>query len=103
MIDATQVVGTLAACASVASFLPQAWKIVKTRDVKGLSPLMYLLTVSAFALWMTFGLLKSEWALIVPNALCLAAAAFILAMVLLPRRKREEVADTLDPESSKPA
>ncbi len=100
MIDATQIVGALAACASVASFLPQAWKIIKTRDVEGLSPFMYLLTVSAFALWMAFGLLKSEWALIIPNALCLAAAAFILAMVLLPRRSREEVADVLDPDVS---
>lgn len=100
MIDVTQAVGVLAACASVASFFPQAWKIIKTRDVKGLSPLMYLLTVSAFALWMTFGILKAEWALIVPNALCLAAAAFILAMVLLPKRSRDEVADVLDPEVS---
>ena len=98
MIDTVQIIGTLAACASVASFLPQAWKIIKTRDVEGLSPLMYLLTVSAFALWMTFGLLKGEWALIVPNGLCLAAAAFILAMVLLPKQKREEVADVLDPD-----
>lgn len=98
MIDTTQVVGTLAACASVASFFPQAWKIIKTRDVEGLSPFMYLLTVAAFALWMTFGLLKGEWALIVPNTLCLAAAAFILLMILIPSRARENVADKLDPE-----
>lgn len=97
MIDNVQAVGALAAISSVVSFLPQAWKVIKTRDVKGLSPLMYLFTVSAFALWMTFGLLKGEWALIVPNALCLVAASFILVMVLLPRRSREQVADKLDP------
>lgn len=98
-MDAAQVVGTLAAVASVTSFLPQAWKIIRTRDVEGLSPVMYLLTVSAFALWLAFGVLKNEWPLMVPNALCLAAAAFIFVMILLPSREREKVADTLDPEA----
>lgn len=98
MIDTVQIIGTLAACASVASFFPQAWKIIKSRDVEGLSPYMYMLTVSAFALWVAFGLFKGEWALIVPNALCFAAAAFILAMIVMPREKRETVADALDPD-----
>lgn len=97
MIDGVQIVGTLAAVASVTSFLPQAWKIIRTRDVKGLSPYMFALTVAAFALWLAFGVLKSEWALIVPNALCLTAAAFILTMILLPKPERDKVADTLDP------
>lgn len=97
MIDGVQAVGALAATASVVSFLPQAWKIIRTRDVKGLSPYMYALTVSAFALWLTFGILKTEWALMVPNFLCLIASAFILLMIILPARKRDKVADAIDP------
>jgi len=97
VIDAVTVIGTLAAVASVTSFLPQAWKIIRTRDVEGLSPYMYALTVSAFALWLTFGVLKNEWALMVPNALCLVAATFILMMIVLPKPNRDQVADVLDP------
>lgn len=97
-MDAVAIVGTFAAIASVASFFPQAWKIIKTRDVEGLSSGMYALTASAFALWLTYGLLQGQWALIIPNALCLAVAAFILMMVMLPGRKRAQVADVLDPE-----
>lgn len=90
------VVGTLAALASTASFAPQAWRIIRTRDVKGLSPAMYTLTVAAFALWLSYGALRRDWALIVPNALCLALSAFILTMTLLPRARRERVADAIE-------
>lgn len=91
-----QVVGTLAAIASVASFSPQAWKIIRTHDVKGLSAGMYVLTVAAFALWMTYGFLQGDWALIVPNILCLILSAFILMMILLPKRARDNVSDTIN-------
>ncbi len=41
-----QLIGIAAAVASTTSFAPQAWKIIKTRDVKGLSAPMYLITVA---------------------------------------------------------
>jgi MtN3 and saliva related transmembrane protein len=96
-IDWTSIVGTIGACASVASFTPQAWKIIHSRSTKGLSLGMFALTSLAFAAWTTFGLMKSEWTLIIPNAICLCFALFILAMIALPRRKTEEVAEALDP------
>ena len=89
-------VGIAAAVASTASFAPQAWKIIRSRDVTGLSAPMYLLTVVGFSLWLTYGVLKQDWALMVPNALCLALASFIFAMILLPRAKRERIADTVE-------
>jgi MtN3 and saliva related transmembrane protein len=92
-----QIIGILAAIASTASFLPQAWKIVSTRDVEGLSARMYILTVTAFGLWMTYGIGKGDWALIVPNAICLMLTIFILAMIMLPRVRREAVADAVEP------
>lgn len=98
-IDWTAVAGTIGACASVASFTPQAWKIIRSRSTSGLSLGMFALTSLAFAAWTTFGLLKSEWALIIPNAICLAFALFIMAMIALPRRETEEVAEKLDPET----
>jgi MtN3 and saliva related transmembrane protein len=98
MADAAigQIVGVLAAIVSTASFAPQAWKIIWTRNTKGLSAGMYVLTVSAFALWLGYGLLKRDWALIVPNALCLVLSLFILTMILVPRRTRTEIAETIE-------
>lgn len=98
-IDWVTMVGTVGATASVASFTPQAWKIIRERSTEGLSLAMFALTCLAFAAWTTFGVMKGEWTLIVPNAICLVFALFIFAMIALPARKTEEIAETLDPES----
>jgi MtN3 and saliva related transmembrane protein len=99
MIDWITVAGTIGATASVASFTPQAWKIIRSRSAEGLSLRMFALTSLAFAAWTTFGLLKGEWTLVIPNAICLVLALFILAMIALPDHKTEKVAETLDPKS----
>lgn len=98
MADITvSVIGYAAACCSTASFAPQAWKIIKSRQTKDLSVGMYALTVTGFALWLAFGALGMQWPLIISNFICLLLSAFILMMKLLPRRQKEAVAETLDP------
>lgn len=98
-MDAVAVIGTLAGLASVTSFTPQAWKIIKSRQTDDLSARMYMLTVSGFTLWTAYGVLLRAWPVIVTNAICLALSGFILTMKLLPQRKKEKVADILDPEA----
>ncbi|MBC7952885.1 MAG: SemiSWEET transporter [Rhodospirillaceae bacterium] len=97
-MDITTVIGTLAALASTASFAPQAWKIIKLRHTADISSAMYALTVTGFGLWLAYGVLLGQWPLIVTNAVCLLMSAFILVMSLLPQRKKDAVADTLDPD-----
>jgi MtN3 and saliva related transmembrane protein len=96
-MDAATVIGALATLASTTSFAPQAWKIIRTRDVSAISTRMYAITVTGFALWLTYGLLLGQWPLIVTNGICLLLSAFILLMKLLPRRRRDALVDTLGP------
>lgn len=96
-------IGYLAALCSMASFAPQAWKIIRTRDTASISAPMYVLTVGGFALWLTFGVVKGEWPIAVSNGMCLVLSAFILVMTLLPRRMKNEVIDALDPAPPRPA
>jgi MtN3 and saliva related transmembrane protein len=93
------VAGTLAALCSTISFVPQAWRIVRTRDTQAISPLTYSFTVTGFALWTAYGLGLGEWPLILTNSICFVLSAFILVMTLLPRPKKEAVAETIDPAS----
>lgn len=88
--------GYLAALASMASFVPQAWKIIRSRQTKGISSGMYLLTVSAFGLWLVYGVMLQQWPLVVSNAVCFALSGFILVMTLLPKARRDKVAATLN-------
>lgn len=98
-IETSTLVGAVASIASVTSFAPQAWKIVKTRDTSSLSSTMYGLTVFGFALWFTYGLLLGQWPLIVTNSICLALSGFILVMKLLPASGKRAVADAIDPDA----
>lgn len=98
-MDTISIIGSLAAICSTTSFAPQAWKIIKSRDTSSMSRRMYAVTVVGFALWLAYGVMKGEWPLIIPNGICLALSGFILAMKMLPQRKKEAVADTLDPGS----
>jgi MtN3 and saliva related transmembrane protein len=95
-LDAAKWVGALAATLSVASFTPQAWHIIKTRSTDGLSAAMYGLTCLGFALWVAFGVLRDEWAIIIPNTICLIMSALILWFILAPQKQVEKVAETLD-------
>ena len=92
-------VGILAAAASVASFAPQAWKTIAMRDVTGLSAPMYALTIAAFGLWTGYGALIQDWAIVIPNTICLALAGFIFVMVIVPQHMRDRIADTLEHET----
>ncbi len=96
-MDIVSIVGTIGAIASVGSFTPQAWKTIRARNTEGLSAMMYGLTCLSFACWSTFGILKGEWTMIVPNLLCLALSLFLFAMILLPPDKAEKVAEAIDP------
>lgn len=98
-MDMVTFVGSLAALASMTSFTPQAWKVIKSRETKDLSAVTYAITVSGFALWSVYGVLLGQWPIIVTNSVCLLLAGFILAMKLLPRRAKNTVADALDPDA----
>ncbi len=92
----TSVIGTIAALLSIGSFVPQAWRVIKTRTTKDLATTMWILNTCAFALWTTYGVFLGKLPIIIPNALCFLLAGFILVMKLLPARKREEVADAVE-------
>jgi MtN3 and saliva related transmembrane protein len=95
----TSLLGGLAMVLSVASFAPQAFKIIQSRDTSALSTGMYVLTVTGFVAWFGYGFLNGDWPIMISNAICGAFAAFILTMKLLPKTAKDEVADTLTPKS----
>jgi MtN3 and saliva related transmembrane protein len=92
------VLGTAAALCSTASFAPQAWKIIRTRQTKDISAAMYAITVAGFALWLAYGLSLGQWPLVASNGICLLLSGFILLMKLLPRRGKDKVAGAVTPD-----
>lgn len=93
----TLALGLFAAALTIASFVAQVWKIVRTRDTAALATPTWVLTTVAFAVWTGYGVVRVEWPIILPNAVCFLLAGFILTLKLLPRERRDAVADAIAP------
>jgi MtN3 and saliva related transmembrane protein len=76
-------IGVTAAVCSMASFIPQASKIIKERDASSVSLRMYVVTVVGFALWTAYGCLLVSWPLIVSNLISLALSAIVLVLKIV--------------------
>jgi len=77
-----ELIGSLAALLTTLSFVPQAWKTWRTRDVSGISLLMYSAFTLGVALWLVYGWLLGAWPIIIANAVTLSLALGILGMKL---------------------
>ena len=76
------IVGTVAACLTTVSFVPQAWLSFKTRDVSGVSLGMYSVFTVGVAMWLVYGLLLTAWPIVIANTITLGLALAILGMKL---------------------
>lgn len=84
------IIGTLAAICSMASFVPQIVKIWRERDASAVSLRMYLVTVTGFSLWTAYGVMTASWPVTASNVVCLGLSATIL---LMKWRFRDQTAD----------
>ncbi|WP_457282398.1 SemiSWEET transporter [Polaromonas sp. P5_D5] len=82
-MNATDIVGFLAAVLTTASFAPQAWLTFRSRDVSGISLAMYSAFTVGVALWLAYGVLAGAWPIVLANAVTLGLALAILVMKLV--------------------
>ena len=75
-------IGTLAGLASMSSFVPQILKILRERDASGVSLRMFTVTVTAFVLWTSYGVLSQSWPVAASNAICLVLSGAIVVLRL---------------------
>ena len=74
----TEILGFLAAVCTTASFVPQVWQILKTRDTRALSLMMYLLFTVGVVLWLVYGIMIGSIPVIAANSITLVLALVIL-------------------------
>jgi len=90
-VTAEELIGAIAAVLTTSSFLPQAIKVLRTRDTGAISLVMYVLFTAGVSLWGVYGLMTSQWSIIIANGITVVLAAIILSMkvasVLSARRK----------------
>ena len=70
--------GLLAAFCTTSSFLPQAIKVIRTKNTDSLSLVMYLVFTVGVGLWLVYGLLKNDLAIVIANFVTIILASMIL-------------------------
>ena len=75
-----EIIGALAAFLTTASFLPQAIKVVRTRETHAISLVMYAMFTGGVTLWGIYGVMTMQWSIIIANAITVVLAAIILVM-----------------------
>jgi len=77
-----EAMGTLAAILTTGSWIPQAWRTIRTRDTNGLSLSTYLALLIGNSLWLAYGVTILSWPLIIANLIGVPLIAVIVAMKL---------------------
>ncbi len=77
-----QILGMLAGTITSITFLPQVVKIWKTKSAKDLSLLMLLFLMLGVILWLSYGLLIMDAAIIYTNSMVLAMSFIMLVFKL---------------------
>lgn len=81
-MDSVTIIGLIAAMCTTISFLPQAIKVIKTKHTKDLSLTMYLTFTIGVLFWLVYGVMLSNFPIIIANGVTLIFATTILIMKL---------------------
>ncbi|MGI0020245.1 MAG: SemiSWEET family sugar transporter [Nitrososphaera sp.] len=74
------IVGSMAATLTTSSFVPQMVKAYRTKRMQDVSPYLMALFASGTTLWLAYGIFKSDWVIIIANALGTAFNLVLLYM-----------------------
>lgn len=78
----TTIIGLMAAIFTTASFVPQALKTIKTKDVSGLSFGMYTVFTLGIICWLLYGIFLKDVAIILANSVTIVFVLIILFYVI---------------------
>ena len=89
MMDVSDMLGYAAATLTTASFVPQAWRTFRTKDVSGISLRMYSVFTLGVAVWLAYGIVLKEVPMMVANSSTLVFALAVLVMKLKYGKKEK--------------
>ncbi len=87
-MSALQILGLAAGTITSITFLPQVIQIWKTKSVKDLSMPMLLLLILGVSMWLTYGILVMDAAIIYTNSMVLAMSFIMMFFKIKYNEKR---------------
>jgi MtN3 and saliva related transmembrane protein len=84
-MDWIKVLGLIAAFCTTISFLPQAIRIIRTKDTSSISTAMYSFFTVGTLLWLLYGIYSHNTPVVLANGITFILAAIILFYKLLDK------------------
>tara|TARA_R100000365_G_C2748284_1_gene79398 strand:- start:2950 stop:3321 length:372 start_codon:yes stop_codon:yes gene_type:complete len=78
--DMSDSIGLMAAALTTLSFLPQALLVIRTRQTRGISLIMYIMFTTGVAAWLVYGIMEQSLPMILANSVTLVLAMIILGL-----------------------
>ncbi|MDG1287114.1 MAG: SemiSWEET transporter [Rickettsiales bacterium] len=88
-MELAQIIGYLGTLAITVCYIPQVLHTYRSKDVTGISLGMYCALATGVALWLFYGILKSDIPLMLCNSISLLMIISILTMKVLYSKKPE--------------
>jgi len=82
IFDLKTMIGMVAGFLTTAAFLPQMWRVWKTKQARDVSLATYAIFVTGIALWFIYGLMINSVPVTLYNALSFVFAASVVVMKL---------------------
>jgi MtN3 and saliva related transmembrane protein len=73
-------IGSLAAACTTLCWVPQALKIIREKQTQGISLITQAVFTIGLALWLAYGILLTNWPLMLANAVTLVFSLVILIL-----------------------
>lgn len=77
-LETTDLIGSLAGMLTTLAFVPQAFKVIRTRSTQDLSLGMCLIFSAGLVMWLIYGLCIGSMPVILANAVTLVLSTIIL-------------------------
>lgn len=100
-MDATQVIGFLAAALITAANIPQAYVIIRKKSTATISVTTYCLLFLGNSLWLAYGIVKLDWPIIIANSISTMTSGIILILNFSSKRTINKIHQTVIPKSKK--
>tara|TARA_Y100000741_G_scaffold363283_1_gene351163 strand:- start:815 stop:1081 length:267 start_codon:yes stop_codon:yes gene_type:complete len=82
MIDKIEVIGLLAAILTTLAFIPQVFKVIKSKSSEGLSLTTYIIFITGVFLWFIYGIFKMSFSMVLGNGITIFLASIIIYYIL---------------------
>ena len=87
-MDWSEVVGHIGSALSSITFMPQVYRVWKTKSVGDLSLTMMLIVFVSTIIWLVYGFAKSLWPVIICNSIiCALSLVLIYFKIIFSRNK----------------